>query len=633
MLPSRSCLCRLLILCVSVKLVCADVIGDKMYETIDAQPCVRLFNKKGPIGCSTPKSGSDGLLRLAQTQSQIDNLIFNPPAESIVAVMAPQLFNKQNVARLHGNTTLQGIIITKGARPSAYSPESPFSLFEDTYQWNPQGDGLSYLSFEYGIVTLAFKAETSSRLTIERASKNEEEIARGKYAPYAAILKYPIFSTHSDNSMLCLASAKCIPVGGYSVWSALGELNSTTREWVLATSTVDSSAFFHDNARGANGHATGLIASLAAQHALSALFSTTPPPALPKTIVFAMFAAESWSAVGSRKFVDDLVHFKCHSYGDDDKKTCSIPFKPSLMFQQLNIQKLSRLLDLSQIGLNSSAVFAHRQRDATPETQTFFDHLQLISQTMGTHLSVLNASKDTPGIPPSPARAFYAAKADLPVLVLADHFSHYVNKFYHSEYDDFDNLQSNEPISNVISHICRVATITARALFESAGGAVSISSSIQADCDLVSQLVHCFLETPSCAFFRSFLPDVSDYYVTHYMGVYQLMQPRYISGLSKLLFNYISSLNSTFQVFYHDAVDPGLEFDYELEQWKVSNTTDTMLWTESNWPSDIQTQIYRRENPSVEATMIVFGVLSLLLSLAIVYVIHAKWCATHFKSI
>lgn len=71
---------------------------------------------------------------------------------------------------------------------------------------------------------------------------------------------------------------------------------------------MDSAAFFHDAAYGANSAVTGVVAVLGAAAALADIPDVAK---LPRKIVFAFFQGEAWSFVGSRRFVADLQNFTC----------------------------------------------------------------------------------------------------------------------------------------------------------------------------------------------------------------------------------------------------------------------------------------------------------------------------------
>ena len=165
--------------------------------------------------------------------------------------------------------------------------------------------------------------------------------------------------------LLSIHSATCIPVGGYSVWGSLGNMthNSTAtpvslddlRPIVLATTKMDSNAFFHQLSPGGDDSMAG-VAVLSA--ALKALSNAPGIASLPSQILFAVFNGESWSSVGSRKFVEDIQHFRCDDFNPDgpngDNPACYSPYKNRLDFQDVHLEKINKIVEIGQIGLNST---------------------------------------------------------------------------------------------------------------------------------------------------------------------------------------------------------------------------------------------------------------------------------------
>lgn len=82
----------------------------------------------------------------------------------------------------------------------------------------------------------------------------------------------------------CLGAASCLPVGGQSVWATLGPLDPT-RELVVATAGLDSTALFHDRATGGDGAVSALVALLLAADALARADAAS----LSRTVLFALF--------------------------------------------------------------------------------------------------------------------------------------------------------------------------------------------------------------------------------------------------------------------------------------------------------------------------------------------------------
>jgi nicastrin len=132
-----------------------------------------------------------------------------------------------------------------------------------------------------------------------------------------------------QNALKCYKELACDPVGGHSVWGAMGTpaIVNYSRPVVVATASFDSTAFFHDLATGAEGSISGAIALLAAADALTRA-DVPNMEDLDKQLVFALFDAESWGFVGSRAWVADVQEFKCDELATD--KSCLNPYRPDI---------------------------------------------------------------------------------------------------------------------------------------------------------------------------------------------------------------------------------------------------------------------------------------------------------------
>jgi nicastrin len=149
----------------------------------------------------------------------------------------------------------------------------------------------------------------------------------------------------SGTADVCIRRGQCQPLGGKSVWSSLGGNVSSSKKIVFVSTSLDSNAFFHDIAIGADAHISSVITLLLTAHTLS----NVNMHALDKQIVLGLFAGESWGYLGSKKFVDDIVNFKCTTLSDDGN-SCLVPYRPNLQFQQIKLSNIDLLIDIDQIS-------------------------------------------------------------------------------------------------------------------------------------------------------------------------------------------------------------------------------------------------------------------------------------------
>lgn len=638
---------------------CADsTLTRQIYTTyVNQGYCVRLADQTGVIGCGLPKDGLSGRIRSALDAASLASLVAENPSDRVSLLLGAGLLTRDTLDAISA-LDIAGIMLmptdtseTSGPVPPAggYSPATrspqllPYippsaaipeaanttTLFNNSYEWNPTGEDIMHESFPYAIVTVT-DAERAHLLSL--AAKNEEDVSAGRFAPYVADFHFHMYA--SDSTSQCLSDGTCMPVGGYSVWGSLGNLttnsSSSTRPFLLLTTKMDSTAFFHQMSPGADDSQASLAVLVAAVRVLA---NTPGVGHLPTQILYAAFDGESYSHVGSRKFVDDLQNFECSEYGTTPE--CVDPYKNTLDFENVKVSQISQIIEVGQIGLNSSVVL-HRQRDGNVVTDQLIETVRAVAANMSSPLTIASAAADTPGIPPSCAEAFLDARESIGTVVLADHSGPFANAYYQSEFDGASNLITDAVAGSATlqhANLCSKATLLARTAWVSAGGDVDASRDINADCDFIDQFLTCMLTDVTCdlvtslasAAYGSGTPSFPS--TPHYTSVYNLLPESYIGGTPLFLYALFESwsLNATDyvpapagvtdwpsaprNVHFHDAVDPNLVFDLAAAAWNIKpNANDRRLYTESNWDNTVRWRTYRREDPHMEVITFVSGI-------------------------
>ena len=131
-------------------------------DVINEAPCVRLFSNSGDMGCRTvDSSGTLGALYHVNSHSDVLG-IRNLPVD-FVALISGSYFNSSVLGELSKDGKLQGVIVIDdqnswiSASHGKYSvdvaspqgsgtPQEKF-VIDETYEWNPFGNGLMYESF------------------------------------------------------------------------------------------------------------------------------------------------------------------------------------------------------------------------------------------------------------------------------------------------------------------------------------------------------------------------------------------------------------------------------------------------------------------------------------------------------
>jgi len=612
-----------------------------VYTTLPyAKPCVRLLHKDGVIGCASPADGTHGTLYLISSPSDFDTLRRSPPSYSVALVVSSvTLLNASLLADLSRSVDIAGAMLLRAERPQeGYSPVGKFPQREldlhgranASYVWNPVGSEDAFVALPFPLVALS---GPESDLVKQRAAENREREAEGKHPVYGASFKYRMFA-HTD-SLTCLNKATCMPVGGYSVWGALREVNETDRV-VMAVARMDAvGGLFHDLSFGAESTVSGIVTLLAAAHALANAPNAT---ALPKPPVFALFTGESWAYVGSRKFLHDLQHFQCKKWADEEHTACEDPFAPSLAFTRLSLNRTDAVIEASMLALTNQTVYVHREHDGNPATTALVEAIRQAAHGLPVTIETLSPEQ-TPGLPPSSLQSFVKTRPSIAAALLSDHADKYRTLYYQSHLDEAAALSSSP---DVPSRLCAAATLLARSLWLAAGGEGEGAESVTADCEWARELWHCLAEDAACELLRRYgyraRQTTPASPPSHYSSVYQLAHRGYIGGLARAYYRILGELgrnatnSSASFAFYHDAVDPVLSFDFDAKEWRITgNLSETPLWTESNWSNDLATRVYRMETPFVENLMLGLGCSVIVGGAGVLYLL-LRYCKPRYKN-
>lgn len=174
-------------------------------------------------------------------------------------------------------------------------------------------------------------------------------------------------------SMKCLEDRTCLPIGGHSVWSALGRMNNTLppkdRKFLFITVPMDSFALFPELAQGAAAEIASLAVMMAVAETVSKYWKgpgRNKPP-LRQPVYFA-FQAQTWGYAGSSRFLKDVLNFDCKSKRDITKflMGCKNPSMPSLKFLDFR--------DADIAVLNIDQLISPRQ-PSPKDSFKFFQHV------------------------------------------------------------------------------------------------------------------------------------------------------------------------------------------------------------------------------------------------------------------
>ncbi|XP_073149434.1 nicastrin isoform X2 [Henckelia pumila] len=619
-----------------------------MYTQIDGYPCVRLLNISGAIGCSNPGRGK---VVAPIVQFKNANMLVRSTAilvsadefESLLSRVSKDPNFSRNVAGVLVEASTQVQNGLKGNSPDVKFPQAEFAPYKsNNFEWNPTGSGIMWKAFNFPVFLLS---ETSTPIVQEAVLTNDKR--KTSYTEDVVEFDLIMDTTKSGSldSDACLRDGACLPLGGYSVWSALPPISISsspkTKPLVLTVTSMDSSSFFRDRSLGADSPISGLITLLAAVDALSCIQKLDE---LDKQLVFVVLTGEAWGYLGSRRF---LLEYDQHADA----------------INGLDMAMVETIMEIGSVGKSFSqgvkTLFAHTSGD-TSSVHGTLDALQRAQDSLKSDgIVVKRASSSNPGVPPSSLMTFLRKNHQTSGLVLEDFDSAFSNKFYHSHLDDISNVNS--------SAIVAAAALVARTLYIASGGNNdSVINSININASMVEELLSCLLKCEpglSCDLVKHYISPSSTC-PSHYVGVIlgepsSAPNPVYVGDVSRFVWNFLAdktaipskNMSSACPKDCNDAGELCIKTEtdgkgvcvisttryvpaystrlkYESGGWTLLpyNSSDNTsmedpVWTESNWET-IGIRVYSVQDATYDYLILALGIVITLLAYILTMIVR-----------
>lgn len=615
---------------------------NSMYLAVDGYPCIRLLNLSGEIGCSNP--GREKVV-VPMINFKDANEILQPSA-ILVSVDEISSFFTRLQDDSHFASNVGGVLIepgieiqnrTEGFSPAQKFPQAKFAPYKNLdYEWNPIGSGIMWNQYNFPVFLISESSISSIQEAASKNVKNKKDYI-SNVAEFDLVMQTTKAGTH--NSMSCLKEETCLPLGGYSVWSSLPPINTSSSDQskpvILTVASMDSASFFRDKSIGADSPISGLITLLAAVDALSHVDGLDD---LHKQLVFGVFTGESWGYLGSRRFLLEL-----------DLQSDAV--------SGLNNRLIDTVFEIGSVGKSSShgfgKFFAHMTEVSSSKNETW-NALKLAQESLPfENVEVSPASTTNPGIPPSSLMAFLAKNPQISGVVLEDFDTSFTNHFYQSHLDDLHNINS--------SAIEAAALLVARTVYILATNKKELSSSaltaIKVNTSLVEELIGCLLNCDpglSCELVKRYISP-SSVCPNHYVGVIldepsSTPYPGYVHDVSRFVWNFLADRTSnpkenTSSVCSQNCDDKsevciGAEtgkgtcvisttrfvpaystrLKFESGYWNVlhPNSSDLLgavdpVWTESNW-NTIGLRMYTIQATAYDRFVLLGGITTTILA-------------------
>ncbi|XP_077472285.1 nicastrin [Stigmatopora argus] len=530
-------------------------VAKKIYVKLNTTiPCVRLLNATHQIGCQSSLSGDVGVLYVLESEENLDFVLRTGLHPPYMVILEHRFFTRSIMMKLKNSSSrVAGVAVVapnanpqQGVSPHTSCPNENSGVYSESYDptlancgatvWNPLGSGLSYEEFDFPIFTL--KDDEESHL-IRQCYLDHNRVVNGSAPvyPLCAMQLYSHMSAVTD-TVTCMRrninfsitpEVVCDPLGDFNIWAGTRPLNSTAKghktgeSVVIAAAHLDSRSFFFDIAPGAESGASGFITLLAAAHALSNVTQEAPPD---RTILYTFFQGETFDYIGSSRMVFDM----------ENKQFV------------VDLDNVHSVLEVGQVGQRAESRLWLHSDPVSRRNASVDQEVKSLVENIQSAVTELNVSASEPdssqALPPSSFQRFLRSRA-IPGVVIEDHRSEFRNRFYQSMYDNGEYLSVSYPqnmtqeeqlqfVTDAAKGLAEVATVVARSLYKQAGGEESRLSSINADPQIVTQMLYTFLVQSNNSWLQQIVPEdlavhLKDTATNFYVGIaQQKSEPTYL---------------------------------------------------------------------------------------------------------
>lgn len=631
----------LLISCIS-----AGRTREKIYYNIKGfSPCFRRLNGTHQFGCSSFRNGNVGVLHIIKNQTDFDWLLSDETkSQPYVVVLKPEQFNYNSLLKLKLSSKINGVILamnhsenvpasfsSDGQCPNEYSGLGP-SQCDRNQPWNPYGTGIFFGDWPFPIFYLD-KLESLSKInecfeTHNVHVQGDQQLCAVELLAYMFAVGDSKTCIRRSNLIMNLNPVKvCDPIGDQNFWlSPYLIKKNNSKKAVILTSRLDSFSLFDTVVTGADSPITGLVTLLATAFGLKQLIKDETK--LKDNIMYVLLHGESFDYVGSSRFIWDM--------------------EKGLL--PINLEDIRLLVELNQISnISNSHLHVHlgKNRSGKP----FANNLKTNFKQKGFKIDI----EDSTRLPPASLQSFQKANDNISGIVITDHGSQFINKYYHSIFDNSSNINYNNETKSIQEFIAKISITLAQTIYAEISEDKSDSEMLELNDEilsLVDDLLYCYLVSMNCTLFRESVSPgqtLPDEPMTTYVGVTinnSLMVTltgqtlAYITGNMKQDWNqsqcneaakkhpdyvyiWVNGKNMTgvcveTLMNITAASSPAFEIpDYDWSSGKYPT------WTESTW-ADFRMRIFVKPPRSHEIFTLTIGTIVMVVSFLIVYFLNSR---------
>lgn len=503
-------------------------------------------------------SGSVGVLHRIIVEADLEFLLSSPPSPPYAPLLPPHLFTRDNLLRLKqaGPKIISVVLlINKPEKMKQFSHElncpnqySGLKIANSTQTvtcdasnvantWNRWGTGLLHEDFPFPIYYIADPDQVEKLVNCAENFNNYDYKSHAVRSLCAVEVKS--FMSAAVNTEVCMRRTNfinnlsgtkfCDPLEGRNVYATVYPRNASRNldaeakeKFIIVSSRLDTTSMFDGVGKcfgalkelntykyccyllglGALDSLMGLATMTQVAHMLRLILpvqNKLPDKSL--NILFVAFNGESYDYIGSQRFVYDMKN--------SDFPTGS-PSTP------ISLENIEFMLDIGT--LDDIANIKLHTLTSTPLARDLLKKLNSYAKSPRYNFEVNIDSNVGFHLPPTSAQSFLNYDSKFPAFILNAMPS---NKFYHSIYDDLDNVgfvyantsqdytvladvsdTKNFKLDSLQMKVRNVSSIVALALYETLTG-VQYQNNQVANPLWADEFFYCFLQSADCPLLRA----------------------------------------------------------------------------------------------------------------------------------
>lgn len=515
-------------------------VSDKIYSNLERNHyCSRRLNGTHQMGCTSELGGNTGVLWVVANDSDIKHVLESGPTPPYIVAMKGLYQTTKNILkfkehhdRVAGVVFINDSIPTESHTPEDSCPNRYSGLYSNnsefqnckTNTWLESSlSGLMYEDIPFPIFLIK---DPNSIADLDKCfSLNHKEFKQNSY-PLCG-MQLDSFMLAAGDTQNCLNSAsmiddilpssnrRCGWVERNNIFAFLKPSYSAPtirnddgkkhyfpevvdpHSIVMLVAKSSSLSMFSDVSPGADSTITPIVTLLAVAEALGRYRNDTESLESRRNLVFTLFDSEPFDYTGSTAFVRMM-----------EKK--QIPqaevAKDQPTINNIDLESIDFVINLDQLAnySNRSKLILHL--DPSSDNRDKISKLEnVFSSKDGIDVKI---EQKLP-LPPTSVHQFIKSTEKLPGekllgSVLSNYDAKFVNRFYHSIYDDSNNVQYvGENKAYLVDHIVRVSSLVASSLYELV---FEKAKRIETSPETVRNLLDCYLENGNCTTFIRALP-------------------------------------------------------------------------------------------------------------------------------